>query len=148
MSLFDEFKAICLNADFWTSLGHCANPNLLVRFTRTLCESASNDVEVACILRQARVLVLARFEQYPKHELSCMNPPGEVSLTLGLCWICWNAFFWNKGFTSVEGGVTSLLVGRRISKHCTATLLCIESPMSYGTLMCHRRWRLTLLFNG
>ena len=60
MSLFDEFKDICVNADFWTSLGHCANPNLLVRLTRMLCESASNDVEVAFILRQARDLGLAR----------------------------------------------------------------------------------------
>lgn len=60
MSFFDELKAICVNADFWTSLGRCANPNLLLRLTRTLCESASNDVEVACILRQVRDLELAR----------------------------------------------------------------------------------------
>ena len=60
MSLFDEFKALCVNADFWTSLGHCANPNILVRLSRTLCESASDDVEVSCILKRARDLVLAR----------------------------------------------------------------------------------------
>ena len=60
MSFFDELKAICVNADFWTSLGRCANPNLLLRLTRTLCETASHDVEVACILRQVRDLELAR----------------------------------------------------------------------------------------
>jgi len=60
MSLFDEFEAICVNADFWTSLGHCADPKLLLRLTCVLCECASNDVEVAIILRQARDLGLAR----------------------------------------------------------------------------------------
>jgi len=42
-------KAVCLNTGFWTSLGPCANPKLLLRLTLTLCESASDDVEVACI---------------------------------------------------------------------------------------------------
>jgi len=60
MSLFDEFKAICVNAEFWTSLGHCANPDMLVRLSRTLCEAASHDGEVSCILKRARDLVLAR----------------------------------------------------------------------------------------
>ena len=68
MSSFDEFKAISVNADFWTSLGHCANPNLLVRLCRAFCEFASDDVEVACILRRARDLVLARFDAGP-HEI-------------------------------------------------------------------------------
>ena len=56
--------------------------------------------------------------------------------------------FLEQGFHFSGGGVTSLLVGRRISKHCTATLECIEFPMSYGILLCHRRWRLTLQCNG
>jgi len=32
------------------------------------------------------------------------EPAGEISLITGLCWICWNAFSWNKGSPFVEGG--------------------------------------------
>ena len=60
MFFFDELNAVCVNADCCTSLGQCATPKLLLRLTRTLCPSVSDDVEVACILRQVRDLELAR----------------------------------------------------------------------------------------